>query len=419
MKRCTPLLFGVAAVLLLVAQKADAQSSCCTIHATPGCDDAACEAAICAADSFCCEEEWDEFCVAQAVQSCGVCASAESCCAEHLTPGCSDAECQTLVCDFDSFCCTTAWDGQCVDEAAQLCTSCGGGGPQSCCEPHISPGCEDGDCQAAVCAADSFCCEEEWDQLCVEQAQELCSLDCDEDGVIDSVDNCPTVPNSDQLDSDGNGVGDACDLGDCCVEHPSTGCENAACQATVCGFDPFCCETAWDDTCVGEATLFCDGSCPEPCSFTEPLDDCDDDGVANGNDNCPAVANSDQLDTDGDSIGDACDLGGNCCAAHANPGCDDAACQSTVCAADSFCCDFEWDGACVDGAVTLCGALCNEEVRGDCDGNGELNTDDVPCFVDALLGNPVPPGGVERSDTTADGDTDGEDVQAFVDLLVP
>jgi len=38
------------------------------------------------------------------------------------------------------------------------------------------------------------------------------SADFDADGILDLVDNCPLDPNADQTDSDGDTLGDACDV---------------------------------------------------------------------------------------------------------------------------------------------------------------------------------------------------------------
>lgn len=43
-----------------------------------------------------------------------------TCCMQHTTPGCSDLACQSAVCAMDHYCCSTFWDGACVDRAFDL-----------------------------------------------------------------------------------------------------------------------------------------------------------------------------------------------------------------------------------------------------------------------------------------------------------
>lgn len=71
-------------------------------------------------------------------------------------------------------------------------------------------------------------------------------VDSDGDGIPDLTDNCVSVANPDQKDSDGNGRGDACE-------------------------------------------------------------DYDREGIVNAQDNCPEMPNQEQIDTDNDGIGDSCD----------------------------------------------------------------------------------------------------------------
>jgi gliding motility-associated-like protein len=128
--------------------------------------------------------------------------------------------------------------------------------------------------------------------------------DDDNDGILDVDDNCPLIPNSDQADTNGNGIGDVCedsdgdgviDTEDNCVDTPNPGQEDS------------------DNDGVGDV---CD-NCPDIANpgqedgdgdqIGDVCDDDDNDGIINSDDNCPSDPNPDQTDTDGDGDGDACD----------------------------------------------------------------------------------------------------------------
>ena len=47
-----------------------------------------------------------------------------------------------------------------------------------CCFPNGTPGCDDPGCEAIVCDIDPFCCDVEWDQICADEAADLCGDLC-------------------------------------------------------------------------------------------------------------------------------------------------------------------------------------------------------------------------------------------------
>jgi|GEM_PF-1801554 len=103
-------------------------------------------------------------------------------------------------------------------------------------------------------------------------------MDSDNDGINDSEDNCPNKANSNQKDTDGDGLGNRCDSDD-------------------------------DNDGFTDAEENRVGSNPKNPNSTpiSILTDADSDGILNDVDNCPNRKNPNQKDFDLDGMGNACD----------------------------------------------------------------------------------------------------------------
>jgi len=381
------------------------QGSCFDVHETPGCSDEVCCNGVCNEDPRCCEEGlggWDARCVALARAICTTfpdygCADtlAGGCFLPHAQPFCNDPACCRAVCSFDPFCCDTRWDSSCVFKAQETCLTfyvgdlnrphpavggCGFVVSGSCYSRHDWPGCSDGDCCVRVCEVDPLCCDRDWDDLCVGQAR----------GIPDGETNGPLAGICSGVTPPAGGYipllcATPTGARGCNIPHPPGGCADRECCKRVCTLDPFCCDVAWDQDCVSkifnvaECSRYqfgcgdgCSGSCCEPhgtpwcrdptcCNTVCNLDSfcCTTQWDAA----CAAAARTlPQCDA-------ACPLpecgdpdAGSCCQTHPTPSCSDFACCDSVCTADPFCCDLEWDGVCVNLAVANCGNLCDNGV---------------------------------------------------------
>jgi len=376
------------------------EGSCCIANGSPGCDNPEVQDCVCANDPFCCDVEWDGLCAAGA-DACGSCGG--DCCAENGTPGCEDQDVEECLCELDPFCCEVTWDAICADEAEAHCDADCSVAAGDCCAANGTPGCDDADCQATVCDADPFCCDTAWDQLCADEAAEMCPLCAGEpwcgDGECNAEETCATCAED---------CGDC--AGDCCESNGTPGCDDIDIQDCVCELDPYCCEVNWDGICAGEAEADCGADCGgiDPicgdgeCNGAETCEDCPQDCgfcagegsccISNGTPGCDdlevqeCVCAADPFccNTTWDGLcaagADDCgSCGGDCCASNGTPGCDDEDIEACVCELDAYCCDVTWDGACATEAENDCGAICGE-VKGDCcEANGTPGCEDAEC----------------------------------------
>jgi Zn-dependent metalloprotease len=138
-----------------------------------------------------------------------------------------------------------------------------------------------------------------------ERGGDVCDADDDNDGVGDARDNCQFVSNTHQEDSDHDNIGDACEDDD------NDGIVNALDNCvSVANHD----QRDTDHDLTGDACDTDDDNDGIPdvrdnCMRTSNSDqaDADKDGIGDACDNCPAIANADQMNRDRDKLGDACD----------------------------------------------------------------------------------------------------------------
>jgi hypothetical protein len=158
-------------------------------------------------------------------------------------------------------------------------------------------------------------------------------LDADGDGVLDAVDNCPAVPNADQLNSDRNfidlpaskafddtsrpmsdGLGDACDPDDDNDGFPDAtegqigpaGAQHALCPLASANTDPLVADTDGDGTLdFAECALGTDpaSAASKPATIVGP--DADNDGLPDSLDPNDALT-----DSDGDGVLDGVEFRG-------------------------------------------------------------------------------------------------------------
>lgn len=384
---------------------------CCSANGTPACSDEVCCEAVCAADAFCCDTQWDQICADSATFVCAAC-GAGGCkfgagaefeieqCGEDLNGGCNSAT------GFDSQPISvgssvggTFWaDGNIRDtdwylldlsEATEVQLTISSNIP--CFAAMVDTACSSiiGDITTGNCGGTTFVCVPPGQYFIValpstfngfpcgfkfgnEYLLEVGGIPCD--AAAPPNDNCadatPAIVGNNPFDNTFAGT-----------EWPEPSCGFGGTAFTKDVFFTFTPETSANytlETCSGPAPFDTGIEVWLGCPIEGgTLIGCNDDGTG-----CAAFASSlvTSLDagttyvirvggwggasgaTDlvisegGEETGCGAPSAGDCCAANTAPYCNDATCCNQICAADPFCCNTQWDQICANAAVAGCDA---------------------------------------------------------------
>lgn len=256
-------------------------------------------------------------------------------------------------------------DGLCGATEAQTC-------PQDCVCAHgvcdeggpLMDGCDP--CVSTVCSQDPFCCQNEWDNQCV-QAASNCGITCCGNGSCDVGESCSCADCAACACGDGVCDGETCDscAMDCGACAPDPTCPHTVCFVsnepldtinchdpcveTVCQMQPSCCQPSppqWDASCTNLSISLCGA---DPCveAVCAAIPSC-----------CTGAWTQACVDQAKASCQTTCDCEHSVCESGAKLviGCNP--CVDEICAADPYCCEAGWDGICTNWAGPICGIDC-------------------------------------------------------------
>jgi len=308
------------------------------------------------------------------------------------TPACTP-DCAGKQCDDDG--CGGICGTCCPDQICQQGSCVGGAG----CEVDDQPGCNGCHCEDCVCDLDAYCCEGQWDDICVTECLEHCGgcpaegdcdgKECGDDGCGGSCGDCaegeecvlglcdePCLPDCEGKDCGGDGCGGSC--GDC----P----EGEICADEQECLDP-CYGVGFEGCCYGSTLHYCDGDHVLQV-------DCDAQGLV-----CGWMDNVGWYDCTTQAAADPSGDHPLWCEGGCEPDCEGKECGDDGCGSQTTCGECDGGetcsddgicqppcpglpaGGCCDGDVLVhCDLMSGSEAQADCAGDG------LRCGWDPSLG---------------------------------